>query len=357
MSNIQKVFVVLVSIVLFLVLTIGVPLTALSQVVSNKQAVREILTSDSVYNSVKDLFSEDPVSNISPEGTAQPTTADPNQEAIQKVIDQFLTQDVYQDNINRLVTGFYAYMDGDAQDVHVEIKITDDPAGFQQFLVNSFVDGYAQLPTCNASALQGGEYDPLSADCQAPGVTVEDVRARVLNNKEFTDILNGKLLISSRDLPGATTDGNAQQFGHIDIQTLQNVRNTYQFLQSMKLVVIIATIVLLGLLAAIAHSKRVFKVWAIALLPPAVLLMITTLIAWLAQKSLVSSVSPASDGTIRNNFIQETLAAFVSLSNQTMLIYSGVLLLLGISSLVAWLIIGKNSTPGAAVRSPSPSVK
>lgn len=326
---------------LFFVITIGSLLASLSTVITNPNQLKEVLGRDEVYNAVTTAVLEQPFQSTGNPTAAQVETPDVNQESLKKLINQYLTRDWYKGALSTAADGVYAWLEGKTVVPEFVIPVTTDKAGFQQFIIETVASQYNALPVCMGQEATATEINPLDASCKQAGFTSADVATYIRTNaqdEQFDQLFNNAS-VNSKEI-----------FGEVTPSTTESSQSAYKLLKRMPLLFMLGTLALIGLLfLTVFNRKRAFKVVGVAILVPTAFVLIGALIGWVAKRNIADSATPiSSEGSdAMSKVVGEVIGAFIGKANSQALLYGGVLLVLGIVSLLVHHWLGRTLTTAA----------
>ncbi|MBI4101171.1 hypothetical protein HY441_01700 [Candidatus Microgenomates bacterium] len=345
MRVIQKIIIGLLALAIFLSITILLPLAATAQTITSRNSVKDLLVSRPIYDLLVKAVDNLPLNEVGAEGEvseAQDTGFDP--EALKQIIDKYFTYEFYQRAASQVVEAVFDWLDGKTDQPTFEIVVVEDQAAFQQFIIDVFVSRYSGLPACASDFELPPNFDPLSADCRPSQVGAEDVRRSLneqLKSAELDQLFN-QATISSQDLLADMDPGSTAQ-----------ARFFYQLGKKLPLLsgLVIIGLVLLVFLVTFNRHKA-FKTVGLTLLLPAGMVLIGTLASWLLRFTIINALTPkaTSETQTQVDLLQELSQKIFSRIELKLLLYSLIIVVLGIACLIVQRLINKKQPQPAVVK-------
>jgi len=341
MSSGKKIFIGVLTSLLFLVITFGLPLAAFSRIATNREEVKLILTNPDVYKFISETLVKNVVEQPTQATTEQATeiaTTSPDNAALKSIVDKYLTVETFNNAVITIADSTYDWLEGKQEQPTFNIAFAENKEEFKAFLANVFKDRFRNLPECDTLTYDVTAYNPLEAECRPPGYSEAQVEAFINDQAETPEL--------DEFYKNASINSDLV-FGQVESATTDNVRSSYNFLKVIPYIVWIVIILFTGLLLLVARQlKAGVKYGSLALLIPAAFVLVGGIIALLAQSAIASSVANnnSSDGQALGGFVK----ALISPVNQRVLFYSGFLVLLGIIGLISSRFIGGNRAPSPA---------
>lgn len=320
---------------LFVVVSLGLPLLSLSRVVTSRHTITDIATSPALYQLIKDNILAIPAqeAGLDEDVAAESTSFDPH--TLKPVIERYLTQDFYQRATTSMLNGIYDWLDGITERPQFEVRISDNPAEFKNFILDAFMARYQTLPLCGPDTVFTTDYNALEADCRVTTISDAQVRAAVeskLGEAELNQLFNSATISS---------DQFFKDFNPADAANIQRVYRLLKLLNWLLLVAIVLLSLLIGL--SVWDRNRSLKTVGKALLVPGVLALIGGLIARLVQGVIIKGLTPATGqqgvGDLANQAVKQL---FIQINNRW-LAYSGILVLLSIALIISQKLLNQPS--------------
>lgn len=332
MHVVRILFVPILVVILLFLSSVGVVVTALSQTITDRDQIKTAISHRSVYDSLKQVTTEGTLFDFEDSqnqyDTEQAGSSDANREAVQQLVNRYLTVDFYNRATTALVDSFYDWFEGKTAQPQFAIPITQDKNEFKNFIADTFVQRYNSLPPCPQATVIDDSFNPLEATCQVPGINSDQVRALIdeqASQPQFQQLFENATLNSDSLASG------------INPEDSQNIQNGFAVLKNLSWIFPLLFVVTIGLIMLILFNRnRSFKTVSFTILPPATLVLVFSLIG----KSLVENrirraldSAPSQHSDPINNLITEVVSVLYAAVNNRILLISGLLVLVSASLL------------------------
>lgn len=160
---------------LFLVLGIGLPVGAVANRVTDRDAVKSWLSDPALHEGMLATMLAPPADGEP--GGDEPAADPAAQEAADLMADvlaEVLTYDAYLRLVDGGVDAFFDWVSGITETPEFEIQITDDPAELESRVLALLRERLLALPVCTGPPPPEAVEDPFTAGCRPPDVDVSE---------------------------------------------------------------------------------------------------------------------------------------------------------------------------------------
>lgn len=308
--------------------------------VTDPTAIKRLFSESGVYTSVVPSALQhlpDIQTNVGTLPASNPVVAQAAAAAI--------TPQVVQQNIETVLDGTYAWLDGNTTVPNFVLHLSDLRMAFANNVANAVSQRLSTLPTCVTST-EVASFDALHATCVPKGVTpaavADQVRVSIANDPHFLE--------QSTITADTIKDGNGQP---VFADKLRKLPMAYQRLkQTPVLLVVLTVLVGLGIVFLSGTVRRGVRHVGIALLYVAALLFC---MVWILDRVLPAHV--LSHITLQNDVVlqqsvRKVAADVASALGKNYLVIGSIYAIMGVIALVGVRFIKRpqvqHETPGGA---------
>jgi hypothetical protein len=245
------------------------------------KVVKKIVADSGVYNSI--------VANALAQTKSISTslgTIDTSSPLIQKAANQAVTPLDVQRQAEPAIDNIYQWLDGDIARPSFKIDLAGQRNDFANRGADAIRQQLAALPACK-TLQQLRSFNPLSATCIPPGVSLNTIRDQVQKSLVSSNFLSDSE-ISAANL--TTTNGQGAEQSIFDTASAQQVAKKYQSLKKTPWFLILLTLICAtGILLLSGTRRRGLRHIGISLLTVGVLML---LLAFLLPKAISTDVAP-----------------------------------------------------------------
>ena len=177
MKVIRWLLVLFLSFFLWLIIFVGIPVGALTHLVSTPERVKLFIEESEIYDNMGDILSEVvPLMFLSTGGDAVSTVQGESQDGdseIAVLIEEILTPEFLRTNIEKSVDSLYGWLRGETEYPEIEINLAEDKEKITQIMVLSLSGTIKALPACTGDTVSLETVDPFTMECIPTGFNVE----------------------------------------------------------------------------------------------------------------------------------------------------------------------------------------
>lgn len=355
MHIVRIIFVPILVALLFLLSSAGVLVTAISQTATNREQIKTLLSQRAIYEGLESAISEgallDFEDNQDKPDPQQDVSSQADKQAIQQIVQQYFTVDLYNRASQTLVDSFYDWFEAKSERPEFAIPITDNKQEFQNFVTSAFVQRYNSLPACPPGTVVDASFNPLESSCQVAGFNSEQIAAFI---NEQADQPEFQQLFDSATLNSDTFSGD------ITTEDTENVQFLFKTLKNLTWLFPLLWLITAGTIMLVLFNRnRSFKTVTFSSLPPAFLLLVFSLLGKTWTQSQLTQVS-VQDGSQQSssvdNLLAEVLRSIYGSINNRVLLFSSLIVVISIILLATnyWLI-KRNPHAAASAKPPQAS--
>ncbi len=332
---------------LFVVITLGVPLWALSSVATSREAMRQIVLNPATFRLIKNSALTLPLGEVGVDQQTAAEAEDVSSASIEPLIDRYFTEDFHGRLVTGVIDGIYDWLEGKTTRPEFEVRISDNPAEFKQVAVDGFVTRYQTLPACAPGTVFATEYNALEADCRVSSISVGQVRTAV--EQQLSDSQLQTLFASA-------TISSEEFLKNLNSTDLQQIQRIYRTLKLSQLLIIGAILTLGSLISlSVFDRHKGFTTLGKAILVPSLLAGLLGLVFRFFQPAIVSNLTPdPGGGAAVVNVARELANSFLIQINNRWLLISGILIGLAIGLLAFQHWLNRHGQPQSGLRANKP---
>lgn len=158
----------ILAVMMFLLLGVGLPVGAVANRVTDRDAVKGWLSDPSVHEQALEAFIRPPAEGVTEEELEAV-------ELTSELLAEILTYDAYLRIVDGMVDGVYDWLAGVTEVPTFEVRVTDDPAELESRILALLRERVLALPVCSGPPPPGAEDDPLTAGCQPPDLDMAEI--------------------------------------------------------------------------------------------------------------------------------------------------------------------------------------
>ncbi|MFC1780219.1 hypothetical protein ACFLY9_00790 [Patescibacteria group bacterium] len=286
MKSCLNVFRVIVSgllcILLFILITAGIPLAALSKVVTNPQNLKDWLDEGGVYDKLPELAIDQIENMSSSEEMELPINIDfSDKEGLVEVFNIMLPKEYLKTNVESVIDSAYMWLKGESEIPDFEIDISERKTVIVDEIVTLAENSLGNLPECTESEMQEmleQEISPIQLSCLPPDYNTDELREQLEEEiNKFELLEQGKI--------------DSKEFFNIDPEITDKIQTGYSLFEQLPVYVMVGilvlTLVIFILIPGLAGS------------------FITTGIIWVLSSSLLLIGNVVGKSQIDNLFQQQ----------------------------------------------------
>lgn len=348
--KIVRYFFAIIFIFLILILfLVGIPLSATTQTFVNRDNVKDILTSSTIYDSLGQTFIES-ISTTQATQDADVLIALQQDPTFAHNIETIITSDETKAKVNTVIDSFYDWFEGKTSSPEFEIYLIDDENTFKDIYVSIVSSQLENLPTCSTSSYNTAS-DILEADCIPPYIDSSEIKSILEDSLNSSDIDTEELMDNFK------FSSDQLNISEINSLMVQNVFIILKFLP----IILIGLIVLLSILVVllIPGVKGGLITISIIYILNGLLFLITTVLGKSTQivNSVINMVNidiPYKEAT---SIITSVLTPIFTQIMALMQLYSLGVIGVGVVLLIIGLVIKKKKKEEVKVQDVKPDEK
>lgn len=271
----------------------------------------------------------------------------PDNPIISNAVDSSLPADRIQQFVEAGITETYKWLDGETETPQFSIDVNQVKTDFANKVASGLTERAATLPACS-QRLKPTSTDVFTINCIPPGTDVaeeiESIRQQILDAD--TDQVGGEALVSAQSLK---VEKNGQQVPYY--QALGNIKTYYQGLKLLTVVSITLFVIAAGIIIALTKPRyRALRTLSVPLIINGT---IYTLAGFLLPNQVNALFKIDESPTSATDFgapLKNLVSSITSYSSNILLKIGIGFFVLGIASLVAYIIIKKRNPEVAEVK-------
>ena len=250
-----------ISFLLFLIVTLVIPLFTVSRVITDPESVKDILVRTQVYQNFIPVALESFGAGSTGEGSVLNEMAaelnDPESKT-RVELEKIVSRQLLQSSAETIIDAFYAWFRGETDLPKYEIALANDTESMSRILVFGLRYKVDSLPECPPEILEDPGANPFEMTCIPEGYSEDDVTSFIEENAdrdEFNE-LKSKLVLSSDSL-------------HIEPNVSDRVQLFYRILSNIPLCsgILYSILVLFIILISPERKKILALVGGITVVP------------------------------------------------------------------------------------------
>lgn len=228
---------------LFLSLVILLPLSVVSNTLSNRDHLKTFLARIDIYQQVPLIIDNLAIGQIG--GTiSEPTSKD---QTNQLSIDQILTPQSIETKVNTVLDAWYDWMEEKTNYPEFSISLFDSQAEMNQFIAAGLEQKIADLPACKSNYVPPTNINPFEIDCLPQGMSAHD-----LDIDQFLDQMMDDQHYNQLQADTTISSANLK----LDTQTLDSIKSYYQLSRLLPYLIIGLSLILILFIVLITPQLR-----------------------------------------------------------------------------------------------------
>ena len=268
-SLVRSLLSTLLVLILFIIVLVGIPLSAISQVVTNRESMKSIVAQEEILSTVLNTGIDVITQNIEQSDTGAEISfefTDPESDFRQQIED-LISTDTLEEGLITVIDAFYDWFEGKVDTPEFSIQLTEDAEGLAELLTQGMKEKLEELPECVEGQESIDTDNPLDLECIPADFDIDSIDDLFSENEDGPELDN---LLDSATL--------SSDMLNITPKITEDVQLIFSILEMMPIIISAMYVALvLILLALISKVSRTFTIAGVTTLIPSILLFISSI--------------------------------------------------------------------------------